>query len=196
MKQTSLQMLAATAAFVSSTFVATGAAALSLIPLDLDHITAGAQDIVHVVCTGNEFQPDAAVRVATVTTFMVLDSVKGAAATTFTVRQIGGELDGLAINYHVPQFAVGGEYVLFMPASSRLGLASPVGLTQGAFSVMQGQKGKEVGNGSDFATLLSSADRARAPAGIAARLQLAPSARARVDLNDFMTLLRAKVGAQ
>ena len=64
------------------------------------------------------------------------------------------ELLGLKVDYHAPKFRVGEEYVLFMPAPSRLGLASPVGLAQGAFSVMPGATGKEVGNGRDFAELL------------------------------------------
>ena len=42
-----------------------------------------------------------------------------------------------------------------MPAPSRLGLASPVGLSQGAFGVVQGASGKEVGNGRDFAAAAS-----------------------------------------
>ncbi len=191
-----LPILAAMAALLFSTLGAFNANATSVLPLELDQITAGAQHIVHVRCTGNEVQPDAAIGVVTVTTFVVLDRAKGEATSTFTVRQAGGELNGLAIDYHVPKFRVGNEYVLFMPPASRLGLASPVGLSQGAFAVVQGQAGKEVGNGRDFATLLSSTDRASAPANVAARLQRAPSERARVDLADFMTLVRAKAGTQ
>jgi hypothetical protein len=92
----------------------------------------------------------------------------------------------------VPKFAVGEEYVLFMPPSSQLGLASPVGLSQGAFAVVPGQAGKEVGNGRDFSQLLSANDRTNARSGIAARLQLGPSERARLRLTDFMALLREK----
>ncbi len=112
------------------------------------------------------------------------------------MRQAGGERNGIAVDYHVPKFSVGSEYVLFMPPASKLGLASPVGLSQGAFAVVQGQAGKEVGNGRDFSTLLSSTDRAIAPPGVAARLQRAPAERVRVDLTDFMALLRAKAGKQ
>ena len=112
------------------------------------------------------------------------------------MRQAGGELNGIAIDYHVPKFTVGSEYVLFMPPASQWGLASPVGLSQGAFSVVQGRTGKEVGNGSDFAVLLSGTDRAAAAPNVAARLQLTPSERTRVDLAEFMTLLRAKAGTK
>ena len=194
MKPHRLQMLAATAALCWSTLGAFDAAATSVVPLDLDQISASAQDIVHVRCTSNEVQADAAIGVVTVTTFVVLDRVRGSGQSTFTVRQAGGELNGIAVDYHVPKFIVGNEYVLFMPPASRLGLASPVGLSQGAFSVVQGRTGKEVGNGNDFAALLSSADRARP--NLAARMRLAPPERARVDLGEFMTLMRAKAGTK
>lgn len=168
------------------------AGATSVVALDLDRITAEAQQIVHVRCTGNEAQRDAAVGIVTVTTFVVLDQAKGAAASTFSVRQAGGTLDGLVIDYRVPKFAIGGEYVLFMPAPSRWGLASPVGLSQGAFSVVPGRSGKEVGNGRDIAALLSSSDRTAATGRLAARLALPLPERSRMDLADFMTLVRAK----
>ena len=196
MKLRRLPMLAATAAFALSTLSVFNAAATSVLPLDLDQITAGAQHIVHVRCTGNEVQPDAAIGVVTVTTFVVLDRAKGAAAPTFTVRQAGGELDGIAVDYHVPKFAVAASTCCSCRRPRSWGSPRPVGLSQGAFAVVQGQAGKEVGNGRDFATLLSSTDRATAPAGVAARLQRAPSERARVDLTDFMALLRAKAGKQ
>ena len=182
------------AAFAISAFGVFDARATSVLPLDLDQMVAGAERIAHVRCTGNAVQPDATVGAVTVTTFVVLDRAKGVVGSTLTVRQPGGEAGGLTIDYHVPKFTVGDEYVLFMPASSKLGLASPVGLAQGAFGVVQGPSGKEVGNGRDFAQLLSAADPASVPAGISARLQLVPAQRARVDLTYFMTLIRAKGG--
>lgn len=173
-----------------------GARATSVLPLDLDQIVAGAQQIVHVRCTGNEVQADPAVRVVTVTQFVVLDRAKGTAGATFTVRQAGGELDGVAVDYHVPKFRVGDEYVLFMPGASKLGLASPVGLAQGAFAVVPGGVAKEVGNGRDFAELLPQAQAATLPPGIAARLQRPRTERLRMDLGDFMTLIRAKAAGR
>jgi hypothetical protein len=196
MKLCRLKVIATGCAFALSMFGSFDTAATSVLPLDLDQITAAAKHIVHVRCTSNEIQRDVAVRVVTVTTFVVLDRAKGGEGASFTVRQPGGELDGVAIDYHVPKFAVGEEYVLFMPPSSALGLASPVGLSQGAFAVVPGQTGKEVGNGRDFAQLLSSSDRTAARPGIAARLQLGPSERVRLRLADFMALLREKAARQ
>ena len=170
----------------------TGARASSVVPLDLDQIIAGAEHIVHVRCTGNAVQSDPEVGVVTITNFVVLDRAKGAASSTFTVRQAGGELHGVKVDYHVPKFRAGDEYVLFMPAPSRLGLASPVGLAQGAFSVLPAAAGKEVSNGRDFAELLSGADAARLPPRMAARLKQERHARSRADLGEFMALTRAK----
>src|SRR4029434_9905645 len=77
MKPHGLRLLAATAAFLLSTLGVFNATASSVIPLDLDQITASAQHIVHVRCTGNEVQPDPAVGVVTISTFVVLDRAKG-----------------------------------------------------------------------------------------------------------------------
>jgi hypothetical protein len=124
----------------------------------------------------------------------VLDRAKGGDESTFTVRQIGGELNGLAVDYHVPKFVVGDEYVLFMPSPSRLGLASPVGLSQGAFNVLPGAAGREVGNGRDVGELLSGTDAARVPPRMAERLKRGGQARSRMDLDEFMSLSREKAG--
>jgi hypothetical protein len=196
MKSYRSQIAAATLLFALSMVSALDAHATSVLPLDLDQITARAKDIVHVRCTRNEVERDAAVGVVTVTTFVVLDRAKGGEGASFVVRQPGGELDGVAVNFRVPKFAVGEEYVLFMPPASSLGLASPVGLSQGAFAVTPGQAGKEVGNGEDFSHLLSSKDRANARPGIAARLNAGPSERTRLRLTDFMALLREKAANQ
>ena len=191
-----LKALAALAALQVSLLGASAAVAASVAPLSLDQIVAGAKHIVHVRCTGNIVQADPDVGVVTITNFVVLSRAKGGEGSTFTVRQIGGELQGLAVDYHVPKFVAGDEYVLFMPASSRLGLASPVGLSQGAFSVLPGAAGKEVGNGRDFGELLAGTDAANVPPGMAARLKRGGQARSRMDLDEFMALSRAKAGTQ
>ena len=191
-----LKALVALAAVQAWFLGVSGAIAASVAPLTLDQIVAGAKHIVYVRCTGNVVQADPDVGVVTITTFVVLERAKGGDASTFTVRQIGGELNGLAVDYHVPKFAVGEEYVLFMPPSSRLGLASPVGLSQGAFSVLPGAAGKEVGNGRDVGELLAGTDAARVPPRMAARLKRGGQARSRMDLDEFMALSRDKAGTR
>lgn len=164
------------------------ARATTVLPLDLQGLVAGAQSIVHVRCTANVVQPDPTVGVATVTTFVVLDRAKGAADRTLQLRQPGGELDGVAVDFHVPKFRVGEEYVLFVPAASRLGFASPVALAQGVFGVVDHAGTREVGQGRDFGRLLAGAG--TLPPGIALRMAPGQPGPASLDLGDFMLLLR------
>ena len=65
------------------------------------------------------------------------DLGEGPEGASLTVRQPGGELNGLAVNYHVPTFVTGEEYVLFMPEPSKIGLASPVGICHGISGAMR-----------------------------------------------------------
>jgi hypothetical protein len=185
-----IRMIALCAALLSSGFAAMPAGATSVLPLSLTQIVADAQNVVHVRCTGNAAQPDAAVGVATVTTFVVLDRAKGTSGATFALRQAGGTLNGLTVHYPVPRFEVGEEYVLFVPATSNLGFASPVGLSQGVFTVTPSATGKTVGNGRDFGEMLVGTSRSSLSPGAAAQLALPPAQRSRMDLSDFMDLVR------
>ncbi|HVO88656.1 MAG TPA: hypothetical protein VMV45_08945 [Casimicrobiaceae bacterium] len=177
-------------------FLAFGAHAHSVLPLDLDTLVDRSDQIVYVRCLGNQAVPDATLGVATLTTFVVFDRAKGLPGSTLTLRQAGGELNGLAVRYPVPSFRVGEEYVLFVPPVSRLGFASPVGLAQGVFHVVPGAAGKEVGNGRDLADLMPSADVATLPPRTASRLKSAPQVRTRFDLADFMTIVRSRPGTR
>ena len=173
-----------------------GAGATTVLPLDVDQMVAGAREIAHVRCVDNRAVSDPLVGVATITTFVVLDRAKGAASPLLSIRQAGGTLDGRVVDYRVPHFAVGAEYVLFMPAPSSAGLASPVGLSQGVFGVYPSRLGKEVGNGRSFGELLPGSAAAAAAGSAAARAQSAAPASTRMALGDFMSLLRAKAGTK
>ena len=169
---------------------ASAAGATTVLPLDLDRLVAGAQTIVHVRCTGNAVQPDPTVGVATITTFAVLDHAKGPVDRVLQLRQAGGELDGVAVDFHVPKFRVGEEYVLFVPAPSKLGFASPVALAQGVFGVVDRAGAREVGRGRDFAQLLAGGG--TLPPGVAARMAPGRPAPESLDVGDFMALLRIR----
>ena len=190
------RIIAASLTGVILTFTSASVQGTSVLPLDLDRLVAGAQSVVQVRCTGNVVEPDATVGAVTVTTFVVLDRAKGSAGSTFTLRQAGGELGGVVFDFPTPKFRMGDEYVLFVPPASGLGLASPVGLSQGVFAVALAATGKDVGNGEDFAVLLAGADASTLPPGIATRMQLPRRERSRVDLGDFMSLIRTKVQAR
>jgi len=181
-------------AFLLCVGTALSAHASSVLPLDLGQLVDRSEQVVHVRCLGNQVVADANVGVATVTTFAVFERAKGASGPTLTVRQAGGEMNGIAVKFPVPAFVAGEEYVLFMPRFSRLGLASPVGLSQGVFHVAVHAGTKEVGNGRDFADLLVGVDPASLPTHAAARLKSAPADRTRLELADFMTVVRARTG--
>ena len=146
------------------------ARATSVLPLDLDQITAHAEHIVHVRCTGNDVEPHAAVGVATVTTFVVLDRAKGADRPTFTVRQAGGELDGLAVDFHVPKFSCRRR----VRAVHAAGVPTGPGLARWACRRARSpsctaRRARRSATGSDFADIaLRRRCAASVPAGIAA----------------------------
>ena len=80
----------------------------------------------------------------------MIDLIKGNAEDTYTIKQIGGELKNrnMALRVHgVPKFHVGKNYVVFLPAKSKLGFSSPLGLHQGSFSVLNINGEQVVSNG-------------------------------------------------
>ncbi|MEP7329695.1 MAG: hypothetical protein ABI777_10825 [Betaproteobacteria bacterium] len=166
--------------------------ATSVLPLELPQLVAGSRDVVHVRCIATESVADTTVGVATVTQFVILDRAKGGVGTTLVLRQPGGTLGTLAVDFRLPRFHVGDEYVLFVPAPSTLGFASPLGLAQGMFAISDTATGKEVGNGRDFAALLRDIELAKIPTGTRIRLTLSPKERSRIALDDFMTIVRAR----
>jgi hypothetical protein len=98
-----------------------------------------AEIIFHGTAINNEVKPDqASGRVATYTTFKVNEVIKGDPGAAHTIKQIGGQLPGSNVRqliHGVPQFAVGQEYVIFLPKASSLGFSSPIGLSQGKFDI-------------------------------------------------------------
>jgi len=134
--------------------------ATTVLPVSLERMSKTAEYIFYGKALSNEVKFDAASnRVATFTIFEIIDNVKGDAGTSHTVKQVGGQLAGSAVvhRFHgVPRFTVGEEYVIFLPPQSRLGFSSPVGLSQGKFSV-QKQKGiATVSNGRVIKNLTAS----------------------------------------
>jgi hypothetical protein len=123
--------------------------------------------------------------VVTYTTFDVKDVIKGNVSPTHTIKQIGGVMPGGEASYRVhgiPTFTVGEEYVVFMAGVSKSGFSSPIGLSQGKFSVKQGKTGKSITNGTDFRVTASRMANAAIPVTDAPARQL--------DLDEFKKLAR------
>jgi hypothetical protein len=123
------------------------ALATSVLPVSLQRMTTAADLIFHGRAIDNQVRLDeASGRVATFTTFEIIELVKGEAGPTHTIKQIGGQLPGSKVRqviHGVPRFITGEEYVIFLPKASSLGFASPIGLSQGKFSVFK-QNGESV----------------------------------------------------
>lgn len=113
------------------------AGAMTVLPLDLDALTAGAGTIFVGRVTRVDPGVDERGIAAVWTTFAVEQTLKGAAGPTLTLKQLGtsGMPNGAGAYPNVPRFAPGESVMLFVHAPSALGFASPVGLGQGAFRI-------------------------------------------------------------
>lgn len=174
--------------------------ATMVLPQGLDNLHAKAKYVFLGNCLENKvaFDPISG-RVATFTTFQILESLKGNPGTTYTIKQVGGQLPDSPIVEHitgVPQFAVGQRYLVFVPAPSRIGFASPVGLTQGVFTAKENASGETtVSNGRDVADLLETVTPDKIPPGLITKMHLARTpgnaeARKSMPLDDMRSLLQ------
>ncbi|MCH7753942.1 hypothetical protein IH970_02295 [candidate division KSB1 bacterium] len=76
-------------------------------------------------------------------TFEVLQSIKGTGSETVVLRQVGlakgpGSIIGM------PAYDIDKKYLLFLRGDSEYGLASPIGLGQGAFKILKPKDGPEL----------------------------------------------------
>jgi hypothetical protein len=171
------------------------AAATSVLPVSLQRMATTAELIFHGRAISNEVKLDeASGRVATFTTFEIIELVKGEAGPTHTIKQIGGQLSGSNVRqviHGVPRFSIGEEYVVFLPKASSLGFASPIGLAQGKFNVHR-QNGEAVisnaNPASAEATPHKHTDQANLPSAFEAERPGSPR------LPDFLQTVRGMIG--
>lgn len=177
------------------------ALATSVLPVSLHRMATAADLVFHGRAISNEVRLDqASGRVATFTTFDIIELVKGEAGPTHTIKQIGGQLPGSNVRmlvHGVPRFSVGDEYVVFLPKASSLGFASPIGLSQGRFSVLKRNGESVVSNGRPIAALMKNTpDEALNNLPLAVTAEQTPSLKALPDhsarsrLSDFMQTIR------
>ncbi len=145
--------------FAVTAFCSLQAGATTVLPVSLQQLSSRADLIFYGTAISNEVKLDEiSGRVATFTTFAVMEVIKGAAGVTHTIKQIGGQLPDSRIRqiFHgVPRFSVGAEYVVFLPTASSLGFSSPIGLSQGRFSVVQHNGEAVVSNGRPLAAMMA-----------------------------------------
>jgi hypothetical protein len=162
--------------------------------LGLDEIIDVANVAFQGTVTENRSARDAQTgRIVTFTTFLVQDTLKGQPGQTYTIKQLGGELPEEGLVYKVTlqtKFTVGSSYVVFLHGKSNLGFASPVGTSQGRFTVVDDETGPAVTNGRDFSEM---SGRMSDQAG--AKATLAKAKGKRLGLQEFKDLVRSRAGA-
>jgi hypothetical protein len=184
-------------AFLFAAAFAVGRAeATTVLPLSLDDIVATSAVAFEGTCIENRTAHDAATNlVVTYTSFAVHDVIKGTPGSTYTIKQVGGELPDEAVAFKVrgvPSFAVGADYVVFLPPPSSAGFSSPVGLTQGRFSVHQAPDGVKAANGRDFREMTANIPGEELPAGLAAGLKHGAQPVRDLDVDEFKRLARQR----
>lgn len=124
--------------------MSTSVIATTVLPVSLERMSKKAELIFYGAAINNEVKvDDVSGRVATFSTFEIIDVIKGDTGTKHTIKQIGGQLPGSKIFQRVqgvPRFTVGEQYIIFLPQASRLGFSSPIGLSQGRY-IVQKQNG-------------------------------------------------------
>lgn len=188
-----------TAALVAAVMHFTPAQATTVLALDLDELVATSTTVFEGTCLRNRTEREASTGlVVTYTTFAVHDALKGELGATHVIKQVGGELDDGSPVFRiqgVPKFVPGQDYVVFLTGVSSLGFSSPIGLSQGRFTITREGAETRVANGRDFRELTEGlAATGRAEEALA-RLRASPAVERHMDLADFKALVRERAGA-
>ena len=170
--------------------------ATTVLPLTLDDIVGNAAVAFEGTCTDNKTERDAQTNlVVTYTTFAVHDVIKGDVGATYTIKQVGGELPNtdVAIKFHgVPKFTQGQDYIVFLPPASSAGFSSPVGLSQGRFTLRDGN----ASNGRDFREMTQNIPDAELAPGMADKVKHATDPVSHLGVAELKQLARDRAGHQ
>ncbi len=168
--------------------------ATTVLPLTLDDIVGNAAVAFEGTCTGNKTERDAKTNlVVTYTTFAVHDVIKGDVGATYTIKQVGGELPNteVAVRFHgVPKFTQGQDYIVFLPSVSSAGFSSPVGLSQGRFTLKDGT----ASNGRDFRDMTDNIPETELSPGLAEKIKHAKGPVAHLGVAELKELARNRAG--
>ena len=180
-------------ALLLSLLIVTPIGATSVIPLDLSRLITSAEIIFQGTVKSQQVVLDeTSQRVVTLIEFDVSDVLKGAPGATHTIKQVGGHLPGSNIVHRIqgmPRFINGREYIVFLPPPSRLGLSTPVGLSQGNFALSQIAGETVVSNGKTASSLLP--DATPGSKTVTPRLQTADGAPQHIRIDSFKSAIEA-----
>lgn len=123
------------------------ARATTVIPPDFDHLVSRADAIFEGDVTGIESQwigEGAQHRIVTFVTFKVDQSLKGDLGKSYTIRMLGGTVDGRTMSVtDGPKFAVGDHDLLFVENNGRQFIPL-VGIQHGRIRIKKDQAGNDV----------------------------------------------------
>ncbi len=168
--------------------------ATSLRPISLEQLSTRATLIFYGQVISNQVKQDEqSGQIATFTEFKVMDLIKGNAADTHTIKQIGGELKdrNIALRIHgVPKFRAGKNYVVFLPTRSKLGFSSPLGLHQGSFSVLNINGEQLISNGRSLASQSQTQQSVQTSRAVQVPLAVRVDKPSQARLDDFINTVR------
>ena len=166
--------------------------ATTVIPPRFDELVSRAQVIFEGEVTGLQSQwigEGAQHRIVTFVTFKVDDTLKGDAGTTYSIRMLGGTVDGQTMEVSdAPKFKVGDHDILFVENNGSQFIPL-VGIQHGRFSVQKDQSGREMlltGDGQPLADVNQLGDNEQAIA----------RSKPALSLNDFKSAVRSRVAQQ
>ena len=176
--------------------------AATVLPLNIQSLHQQAEVVFLAEAVANRVEQEASTGlVVTYTTFNVVESLKGDVKRSHTIKQIGGKLAGDQAGLKipgVPAFRRGERYVVFLPKASKIGFSSPVGLSQGQFTLSKVGDVEMVGNGRDFAELMDGMPVTSMPASVKAAMDAMPEKaavnalrRSTMSLSNFMQLIKS-----
>jgi hypothetical protein len=166
--------------------------ATTVIPPTFDELVSRAQIIFEGQVTGLKSQwigEGAEHRIVTYVTFKVDDTLKGDAGATYSIRMLGGTVDGRTMEVtDAPKFKVGDHDVLFVENNGSQFIPL-VGIQHGRFRVQKDQAGRSTLVTGDGEPLADVSQLGGDEAGVA-------RGKASLSLDNFKSIIRSRVQAQ
>ena len=163
-----------------------------VIPPTFDELVSRAQIIFEGQVTGLKSQwigEGAEHRIVTYVTFKVDDTLKGDAGATYSIRMLGGTVDGRTMEVSdAPKFKVGDHDVLFVENNGSQFIPL-VGIQHGRFRVQKDQTGRSTlvtGDGEPLADVSQ----------LGGNEESVARSKAALSLDNFKSIVRSRVQAQ
>ncbi len=166
--------------------------ATTVIPPTFDELVSRAQIVFEGRVTGLKSQwigEGAEHRIVTYVTFKVDDTLKGDAGATYSIRMLGGTVDGRTMEVtDAPKFKVGDHDVLFVENNGSQFIPL-VGIQHGRFRVQKDQTGRSTLVTGDDEPLADVSQLGGNEASVA-------RGKASLSLDNFKSIIRSRVQAQ